>query len=262
MGGLMGTSGSGAGVTRGSRGGGGKGAGFVTVTDGVLRSIDPDQMAAWEALQSVFSQLTSDYVAFVLGDEGVCAAYEALHKLHVLLIQQKSWENVAVTFGVSGGRKCLPEIIDSLSAGSELTPVHPRLQAPLKVALREFMIDVVGDPAVMELADGATVLSRARPEVFQSISVRFLRYYLPPLLRIEELITSRLARQRLDEFASEKAERVVAAFHARFYGKTWGSISQVGYTHFFRVMKGELEWTLRQLRRGLNVKAARVSRAA
>jgi hypothetical protein len=264
VGGVMGTSGSGAGGgSRGSRGGGrGKGAGFITVADGVLTPVDPEQEAAWKALQSVFSQLPPDYISFVLGNEGVCAAYEALHKLHILLIQQKSWERVSKTFGVSSGKKCLPELIDILSAGSGSTAVHPRLQAPLKVALDDFMTDVVGDPVLKAMADGATVLANARPEIFQSTSVRFLGYYLPPLLRSEELVMSRVARQRLGEFALAKANQIVAAFQRRFYGKMWGSIPQVGYSHLFRVIKGELEWTLRQLRRDVVEEPAPVSSAA
>jgi hypothetical protein len=260
----MGTSigGSGGGSSGGGgRGGGGRGAGSVILKDGVLTSDDPAAKAAWGALQSIFSELSSDYISFVLGDEGVAAAYESLHKLHVFLVQERSWDKVTETFGVSDKKGCLEDLVTALSAGTASAPVHPRLHAALKVALEEFMIDVVGDPVIKATGNGATVLAKVKSDVFQSTSARFLGHYLTQVLRHEPRGTSRLARSRLNDFAREKANQVVAAFKQKFYSKKYGSINQVGYSHFFRIMKGEPGWTAGQLRKEIRA-APPVSNAA
>jgi hypothetical protein len=248
----MGTSNSGAGGGSGGSGGGGGdgGAGTVTLVKGGLQEVDPKEEKAWAALQSVYSRLSRDYLNFVAADAGVGAAYEALHRLHVMLVQEHSWENVEKRFGVAGESGCLKKLADALSPEDGPGAVHPRLRASLQTALLDFFSRIVGDNVlVRNTGDAAAVLAHLTPEAFQSTSALFLGKYLAETLRHEEPTLSRLARSRLAQFSEAKANQVVAAFKARFRGKPWHDLQQVSYTHLFRVMQGEPEWLAEQLRR-------------
>jgi len=104
----MGTSGGGAGGGSGGFGGGssaGRGArgGILRVSHGTVKAVDPSVKTAWNAFQGVFSRLSNDYLSTMIGDAGVVAAYEALHRLDVLL-SEKSWGRVEAQFGVGGLR--------------------------------------------------------------------------------------------------------------------------------------------------------------
>jgi len=249
----MGTSGGVAGGGSGGsgRGGGaGAGAGFVTLVGGALKEVDPAQAKAWAAIQKTFTHLTQDYIQFISGDAGVGAAYEALHRLHVMLVQEHSWHNVQARFGVPGDKGCLPALTDAISPEEGPNAVHPRLRAPLQAALKDFFLRIVGDnPVIRDTGDASQVLKVLKPGPFQSTSSLFLGAYLAELLRLEEHGLTRLARQRLSKFAEIKANQVVASFEARFKGKRWKDIQQVGFTHLFRVMQGEPEWLSEQLRK-------------
>jgi hypothetical protein len=256
----MGTSSGGAGG--GSGGGGGRGFGVITIGSAGLKEVDPNEEKAWSALRGVFSDLSGDYIHFVSADAGVAAAYEALHRLHVALVQEHSWENVEKRFGVPGGSGCLKKLADALSAEEGPNAVHPRLRASLQAALRDFFSRIVGDNVlVRDTGDAAAVLAHLTPAAFQSISALFLGKYLAETLRIEVFSLSRLARSRLGQFSEAKANQVVASFAATFRGKPWHDIPQVSYTHLFRVMQGEPEWLAKQLRKGVQNQGP-VSRAA
>jgi hypothetical protein len=214
--------------------------------------VDPKATEAWAAIQSIFSRLPQDYIQFVSGDVGVGAAYEALHRLHVMLVQEKSWDKVQERFGVTGGPGCMLALIDALSKDEGPTPVHPRVRAPLKVALMDFFLRIVGDnPVIRDSGTAAQALAVLTPAPFQSISSLFLGAFLAAFLRQEETSLSRLARQRLHEFSEAKANQVVASFESTYRGKPWKDISQVSFTHLFRVMQGEPVWLAEQLRRKL-----------
>ncbi len=245
----MGTSGAGAGGGSGGSGGGG-GAGFITIRHGHLSAENPKEAEAWEAIQSIFSRLPQDYIAFVLGDVGVEAAYEALHKLHVLLVQVKSWEGIQERFGILSGPGCLRALADALSREDGPTPVHPRLRAPLKAALMNFFLRMVGDnPVIRDSGNAQEVLKAITPNIFLSTSAVFLSSYMAEFLRLEETGLTKRARRLLCEFSETKAKQLVSSFEAKFKGRPWHNIEQVGFAHLFRILKGEPEWRSEQLRR-------------
>lgn len=245
----MGTSGVGGGGGSGGSGrGGGRGAGSVVFEDELV-SKDPAEEKALAALQSVFSQLSTDYLKFTLSDAGVGAAYEALHRLHVLLVEGRSWDGVEKQFGVPGTKGCLRLLAGALCPEVGANAVHPRLRAPLQAALNDFFLHLVGNPVTRDSGDGAEVLKRLRPAVFKSTSARFLASYLATTLRQEESNMSRLALSRLAKFAEAKANIVVGSFESRFKGKTCGDVPQTSYSHLFRVIRHETDWICAQLRK-------------
>ncbi len=245
----MGTSGGGAG---GGSGGSGGGGGIVRVARGGLEEVDPKEIKALASIQKIFTRLSQDYIQFMTGDVGVGAAYEALHTLHVMLVQNRSWEKVKERFGVPGGKGCLRALIEALSREDGSTPVHPRVRAPLQAALQSFFLRVVGgDPVIRDGGNAEEVLAALKPGPFQSTSSHFLGAYLYESLRLEEAGTTSLGRERLKKFSAAKANQVVASFEARFKGKAWNDINQVGFTHLFRVLQGEPKWLAEQLRKTL-----------
>ena len=181
---------------------------------------------------------------------GVGAAYEALHSLHVMLVQEKSWDKVQKRFGVPGDKGCLRALADVLSKDEGATSVSPRLRAPLKATLIDFFRRVVGDnPVTLDSGTAAEVLAAVRPAVFQSTSAHFLGAYISEFLRQEETSLTKQARKRLRDFSEAKANQVVDSFKAKFKGRPLGDIKQVGFTHLFRVMKEDPAWLSEQLRR-------------
>jgi hypothetical protein len=195
----------------------------------------------------VFSHLSEDYISFLIGDDGVIAAYSALHSLHVMLIQDKSWGPVEARFGVGTGPGCLHALAVRLAETA-----HPRLQSPLIAALKDFFMRVVGnDPVTVDRGDAGRVLAKARPAAFQLTSSHFLGAYLDKVLRLEETSLGREGRKHLNDYSAEKAKQVAHAFEARFHGRQWNQLQQVSFAHFFAVMKGETTWLAKQLRRPL-----------
>jgi hypothetical protein len=254
----MGTSDSGAGGGSGGSGGGGGsggvGAGSLALRNGELREIDPAQQDAWDALQGVFSRLTPDYIRFIMGDDAVRAAYEALHWLHIVLVQDRSWAKVQKRFKISDGHGCLLELIGKLCTEAGPYAVNPQLQAVLFTSLKDFFLEVVGDPVVRDLGDAREVLQQVNRKAFDSISAIFLGAYLKEALRQEEKGLSRLARKRLAEFSLAKANQIVAAFQQTFRNQPWQEkIPQVSFTHLFQIMKAESEWLIKQLRKNVPI---------
>jgi hypothetical protein len=145
---------------------------------------------------------------------------------------------------VSGGSGCLRALAEALSSAA-----HPLVQAPLSAALQDFFKRIVGgDPVVVQEGDSTKVLAVLQPQPFQSTSALFFGTYLNELLRFEDSLT-KLGRERLRNFALDKANQVVAAFERKFKGQRWKDIESVGFTHFFRVLQGEPEWLAEQLRK-------------
>jgi hypothetical protein len=253
----MGTAGAGAGGgSGGSRGGGGgggggTGAGFLTTSDGSLKDVDPEEGEAWAALQGVFSRLSPEYIGFLVGDDGVRAAYEAIQWMHVVFVIDRSWDKIEERFKIAGGPGCVRLLIEVLSREDGPNPVNPRLQAPLKTALMDFFLKVVDDPVLRDSGDAKEVLAAVKPSVFKSTSAHFFGAYLAESLRIEENSLSKLARRRLRDFSEAKANQLVIAFEDKFKDKESHDIKQVSYAHLFRIMKAEPEWLSEQLRRGL-----------
>jgi hypothetical protein len=251
----MGTSGRGAGGGSGGSGGGrwgggGTGAGVLTIRDGSLTNVDPQKEEAWGAIQAVFSRLPQDYIAFLVGDDGVRTAYETIQWLHVIFVQEKSWDKIEQRFQVPPGPNCLRNLIDALSREGGPLGVNPHLHDPLKSALMRFFLKVVGDdPVIRDSGDAKEVLAATSPRAFQSASALFFGAYLADSLRQEEKGLTRLARARLREFSEAKANQVVYAFRDRFRGKPWNDIHQVSFTHLFQVMKAEPEWLSELLRK-------------
>jgi len=247
----MGTSGSGAGGGSGGFGGGsvggGGGGGAITVSRKALKEIDPTEAKASAAFQAALSRLTQDYIGFMFRDAGVAAAYEALHVLHVELVQSQSWAGVDARFGVRGGRGCLRALADVLSAS-----VHPRPQAPLHAALMDFFKRAVGgNPIVAQAGDSGEVIAALKPQIFQSTSAYFFGSYLFELLRLEDSRLTKLGRDRLREFSLRKANQVTGAFKSSFAGRPWKGRPQIGFSSFFEVLGGESEWLVAQLRKEL-----------
>jgi len=247
----MGTSSGGAGGGSGGSGrGGGGGAGFVTIVGGSLTEVDRKKEKAWESLQKVFSRLPRDYISFISSDPGVAAAYESLNSLHVMLVQEHSWEKVEKRWKVAGEEGCLMALAKALSPEDGPTPVHPRLVASLQASLQDFFLRIVKyNVLVRDTGDAAAVLANLDPTPFKSTSALFLANYLSESLRSEEPGLSRSALAHIREFSEAKANQLVASFETKFRGKQWNDIDQVGYKHLFRVMKGESEWLSARLRK-------------
>lgn len=250
----MGTSGGGAGGgsggSGGGGGGGGGGAGFVTIVGSSITEVDRKKEKAWTALQKVFSRLSQDYISFISSDPGVAAAYESLHSLHVMLVQEHSWEKVEKRWKVPGGEGCLMALAKALTREDGPTPVHPRLVASLQASLQDFFLRIVKyNVLVRDTGDAAAVLAKLDPTPFQSISALFLAHYLAETLRIEEPGISRSALAHIREFSEAKANQLVASFETKFKGKQWNDIDKIGYKHLFRIMRGEPEWLSGRLRK-------------
>jgi hypothetical protein len=250
-GGRGGGGGGGGGGGRGGGGGGsgGGGAGSVTLKGGALTSTDPGKQKAWEAIQGVFSKLSQDYLGFITGEPGVIAAYEALFRLHVFLLQEKSWTKVEERFGVDGGPGCLVRLAGALIADVGPHAVNPILQAPLKASLLDFFQRVVrDDPVIRNRGDAQQVIANIDAAVFGRTSNLFLGAYIFESLRQEGKNLSSAARKHLQEFAAAKANQVITSFEGAFKDKLWRDVPQVSYSHLLRIMGAEPDWTTQRLR--------------
>jgi hypothetical protein len=245
----MGSSGSGAGGS-GGRGFGGGGPGSVTLKSGKLTSTDPGRQKAWTSIQTVYSKIAPESFGFIFGEPGVVRAYEALFGLHVMLVQEQSWQKIEQRYGVDGGSGCLARLADALSPDDGKSAIHPNLQAPLRKALLDFFLRIVGDdPSVRNRGDAQQVIAAVDPAAFKRTSNHFLAAYLLEHLRQEGANLSSAARRHLQEFAAAKADRIVGAFEKEFRGKAWQDVPQASYAHLLRVMGGERDWTARWLRK-------------
>lgn len=247
----MGSSGAGAGGgSRGGRGGfGGGGMGSVTLRGGALTSADPGAVAAFDAIVNVYAQLPRDYLSSLLSDPGIAKAYEALFRLGVALLQDRSWDAVQREFGVDDGPGCLARLAAALASDSGSDAVNPRLQAPLKAAILDFLLRAVGDDhAIRNRGDAAQVLAAVSSEVFGQTANLFLGSYLSETLRLEAKNLNRAARAHLNDFAMAQADKMVNAFAGKFRHRPWKDIPQVSYPHMIRVLGGEPDWTVKQLR--------------
>lgn len=252
----MGNSGAGAGGGSGGGSGGfggggsgGGGMGSVTLRGGALTSADPGAVAAFDAIVKVYAKLPRDYLSSLLSDPGVAKAYEALFRLGVALLQDRSWDAVQREFGVDDGPGCLARLAAALASDGGSDAVNPRLQAPLKAAILDFLLRAVGDDlAIRNRGDAAAVLAAVSSDVFGRTANLFLGSYLSETLRLESKNLNRAARAHLNDFAMAQADRIVGAFAAKFRHQPWKDILQVSYPHMIRVLGGEADWTVKQLR--------------
>ena len=234
------------------RGGGGAGAGgnSVTVRGGKLHSNRTTRAGVWKDIQNAVSRLSSDYLAFITSDAGVIAAYEALHKLHVILVQERSWSKVQSEFNVDSGPGCLRRLADALAPDEGAATANPRLLAPLRSALQDFLLRVAGDdPVVRDNGDANQVMQRIDASVFQRTSNHFLAAYLKECIRLEGTALSKETRSHLRDFAEAKANQIVTAYENGFHGKRWKNYPQLGYSQILRVLAAEQDWTVKCLRR-------------
>jgi len=248
----MGSSGAGAGGGGGGGGGGGFGGGMdsVVLRGGALTSADPGAVAAFEAIVEVYAKVSRDYLSSLLSDPGVAKAYEALFRLGVALLQdRRSWDAVQREFGVDDGPGCLARLAAALASDSGNDAVSPALQAPLQAALLDFLLRAVGDDlAIRNRGDAAEVLAAASSDVFERTANLFLGSYLSEILRLEGKNLNRPARAHLNDFAMAQADRIVDAFARKFRHQPWKDIPQVSYPNMIRVLGGEQDWTVKQLR--------------
>jgi len=248
----MGNSGAGAGGGGGGGGGfggGGGGMGSVTLRGGALTSADPGAVAAFDAIAKVYAKLSRDYLSSLFSDPGVAKAYEALFRLGVALLQDRSWDTIQREFGVDEGPGCLTRLVAALASDSGNDAINPRLQAPLKAAILDFLLRAVGDDlAIRNRGDAAAVLAAANNEVFGRTANLFLGSYLSETLRLEAKNLNRAARAHLNDFAMAQADRIVGAFAGKFRHEPWKDIPQVSYPNMIRVLGGEANWTVKQLR--------------
>ena len=181
----MGSSGAGAGGGGGGGGGGGfggggRGMGSVTLRGSALTSADPGVLAAFNAIVKVYAKLSRDYLSSLFSDPGVARAYEALFRLGVALLQDRSWDSVQREFGVDDGPGCLARLAAALASDAGRDAVNPRLQAPLKTAILDFLLRAVGDDfGVRNRGDATQVIGSARSDVFERTANLFLASYLP-----------------------------------------------------------------------------------
>jgi hypothetical protein len=223
--------------------------GSVTLRGGALSSTDPGRVAAFEAIAAVYGKLPRDYLSFLVSDPGVAKAYEAMFRLGVMLTQDKSWNGVERDFGVDGGPGCLARLAAVLASDSGDSAVSPALQAPLKAAVLDFLLRVVGDnPAIRNRADAAQVVAATQHDVFARTSNLFLGSFLYENLRLEGKNLNKAARAHLNDFAMAQSDAIVAAFGNKFRHKPWNDIPQASYTHMIKVLAGEPDWTATRLR--------------
>ncbi|QCO02836.1 hypothetical protein [Azospirillum argentinense] len=214
-----------------------------------MSSADPGRAAAFEAIANIYGKLPRDYLSFLVSDPGVAKAYAAMFRLGVMLLQDKSWNAVERSFGVDAGPGCLARLAAVLASDSGDDAVSPALQAPLKSAILDFLLRVVGDdPAIRNRGDAAQVLAAARKDVFARTSNLFLGSFLYENLRLEGKNLNKAARAHLSDFAMAKADAIVAAFAVKFRHKPWHDIPQVSYPHMVKILAGEPNWTATQLR--------------
>ena len=188
--------------------------------------------------------------AFITSDAGVIAAYEALHKLHVILVQERSWSKVQSEFNVDSGPGCLRRLADALAPDEGAATANPRLLAPLRSALQDFLLRVAGDdPVVRDNGDANQVMQRIDASVFQRTSNHFLAAYLKECIRLEGTALSKETRSHLRDFAEAKANQIVTAYENGFHGKRWKNYPQLGYSQILRVLAAEQDWTVKCLRR-------------
>jgi hypothetical protein len=223
--------------------------GSVTLRGGALSSTDPGRVAAFEAIATVYGKLPRDYLSFLFSDPGVAKAYEAMFRLSVMLVQDKSWNAVERDFGVHGGPGCLARLASVLSSDSGDNAVSPALQAPLKAAILDFLLRVVGDdPAIRNRGDATQVLAATRADVFARTSNLFLGSFLYENLRLEGKNLNKAARVHLNDFAMAQADAIVAAYANKFRHKPWQDIPQASYPHMVKVLAGEPDWASTRLR--------------
>ncbi|MBO3751110.1 hypothetical protein J5X84_33985 [Streptosporangiaceae bacterium NEAU-GS5] len=245
--GAGGGSGGGSGGFGGGRGGGGIGS--VTLRGGALTSADPGAAAAFDAIVKVYAKLSHDYLSSLLSDPGVAKAYEALFHLSVALLQDRSWDAVQREFGVDDGPGCLTRFAAALASDGGSDAVNPRLQAPLKAAIRDFLLRAVGDDhAIRNRGNAEDVIAAANSGVFGRTANLFLGSYLSETLRLEAKNLNRATRAHLNDFAMAQANKIVGAFARKFRHQPWKDIPQVSYPHMIRVLGGEPDWTVKQLR--------------
>ena len=250
----MGSSGAGAGGGGGGGGGGGFGGGgrsmgSVTLRGSALTSADPGVLAAFNAIVTVYAKLSRDYLSSLFSDPGVARAYEALFRLGVALLQDRSWDSVQREFGVDDGPGCLGPLAAALASDAGRDAVNPRLQAPLKTAILDFLLRAVGDDfGVRNRGDATQVIGSARSDVFERTANLFLASYLSENLRLEARNLNQAARAHLNDFTTAQADRMVGAFARKFRHERWNDIPQVSYPNMIRVLGGEPDWTVKQLR--------------
>ncbi|MBF0889762.1 MULTISPECIES: hypothetical protein [Gluconobacter] len=255
---LMGSSGSGAGGGSGGYGSGGGGGtgdaggggmGAVTLRGGALSSADPGRAAAFEAIAKVYGKLPKDYLSFLVSDPGVASAYEAMFRLGVMLTQDKSWDGVERGYGVDAGPGCLARLASVLASDTGDHAVSPALQAPLKAAILDFFLRVVGDnPAIRNRGDAAQVLAATQADAFARTSNLFLGSFLYENLRLEGKNLNKPARSHLNDFAMAQSDAIVTAFDSKFRHKAWQDIPQASFPHMVKILAGEPEWTANRLR--------------
>jgi hypothetical protein len=250
----MGNSGSGAGGGSGGGsggfgGGGGGGVGSVTLRGDALVSADPGVAEAFDAIVKVYARLSREYLVFLFDDPGVIKAYEALFRLSVALRQDRSWNAVEREFGVDDGPGCLKRLAAVLASDAGNDAVNPNLQATLQAALLDFLLRAVGNQlAVRNRGDATAVIGAAKGDVFGRTANLFLSSYLSATLRLEGKNLNQAARTHLNDFALAQANRIVSAFAGKFRHHPWKDIPQVSYPSMIRVLGGEPDWTVRQLR--------------
>jgi hypothetical protein len=223
--------------------------GSVALRGDALTSADPGRIAAFDAIAKVYAKLPRDYLSSLLSDPGVAKAYEALFRLGVALLQDRSWNSVQREFGVDDGPGCLARLAAALASDSGNDAVNPRLQAPLKAAILDFLLRAVGDDlAIRNRGNAAEVIAAARSDVIRRTANLFLGSYLSETLRLEAQNLNRAARAHLNDFAMAQANKIVDAFGGKFRHQPWKDIHQVSYPHMIRVLGGEPDWTVKQLR--------------
>lgn len=245
--------GGGGGGLGGGGGGSGGGAGYNAVQGGQLVAVDPGLAQDWAAVHTVWSKLTREWIGFTLGEAGVQAAYSALFRLRILLVEGRSWDGVGREFGVDDGPGCLTRLVDRLVDNEGPHATHEKLKAPLKAALLDFAQRLVGDdPVMLDAGDARQVIAALDQQVFERTSNQFLSAYIHENLRIEGKNLSQSARAHFVDYATAKANQIVAAFDSTYRGKRWGEIPQASFPHMMRIMAAESDWAVKNLRARVN----------
>jgi len=89
---------------------------------------------------------------------------------------------------------------------------------------------------------------QADPEAVERLRLSGIPALQARLFANRGICDPQAARTYLNDFALVQANRIVSAFAGKFRHHPWKDIPQVSYPNMIRVLGGEPDWTVRQLR--------------
>jgi len=234
----------GTGTFGGGGGGGGSGGGFARLGGGSLLAAPPSVDELRDHMASALAGVNRSYLEAQFCSPLLRAVFEELFRLSVEVFQNHSWEGVARDFGISDGPGCLAEWVAAVLARHGAEETNEKIRQVALICLEDFAIKALGDdPDLYLSAPAPEVLARLDRKVFDSTSAHFLATLIWRILEREDEALPAALETRVSEVATQVADRVVAGFEAKFYGK-----GQTTHRDFFRIACENFPWFLKELR--------------